>query len=142
MDSLSERDRAPKGYGKVEYLIRKENKMQFICYSKCSTCQKAKKWLDEKNISYQERAIKTENPGYEELKDWLAVSGLPVKKFFNTSGLLYKEMNLKDRLPQMSEDEQLRLLASDGMLVKRPLLIGGDWVLVGFKETEWSEKLG
>ena len=116
--------------------------MQFICYSKCTTCQRAKKWLDEKNISYQERAIKTENHGYEELKDWLAVSGLPVKKFFNTSGLLYKEMNLKDRLPQMSEDEQLRLLASDGMLVKRPLLIGGDWVLVGFKETEWSEKLG
>ena len=116
--------------------------MQFICYSKCTTCQKAKKWLDEKNISYPERAIKTENPGYEELKDWLAVSGLPVKRFFNTSGLLYKEMNLKDRLPQMSEDEQLRLLASDGMLVKRPLLIGGDWVLVGFKETEWSEKLG
>lgn len=116
--------------------------MQFICYSKCTTCQKAKKWLDEKNISYQERTIKTENPGYEELKDWLAVSGLPVKRFFNTSGLLYKEMNLKDRLPQMSEDEQLRLLASDGMLVKRPLLIGGDWVLVGFKETEWSEKLG
>ena len=116
--------------------------MQFICYSKCTTCQKAKKWLDEKNIRYQERAIKTENPGYEELKDWLAVSGLPVKRFFNTSGLLYKEMNLKDRLPQMSEDEQLRLLASDGMLVKRPLLIGGDWVLVGFKETEWSEKLG
>ena len=116
--------------------------MQFICYSKCTTCQKAKKWLDEKNISYQERAIKAENPGYEDLKDWLAVSGLPVKKFFNTSGLLYKEMNLKDRLPQMSEDEQLRLLASDGMLVKRPLLIGGDWVLVGFKETEWSEKLG
>lgn len=116
--------------------------MQFICYSKCTTCQKAKKWLDEKNIRYQERAIKTENPGYEELKDWLAVSGLPVKKFFNTSGLLYKDMNLKDRLPQMSEDEQVRLLASDGMLVKRPLLIGRDWVLVGFKETEWSEKLG
>lgn len=142
MESLSERDRAKKLWESRVFKIRKENKMQFICYSKCTTCQKAKKWLDEKNIRYQERAIKTENPGYEELKDWLAVSGLPVKKFFNTSGLLYKDMNLKDRLPQMSEDEQVRLLASDGMLVKRPLLIGRDWVLVGFKETEWSEKLG
>ncbi len=142
MESLCERDRAKKLWESRVFKIRKENKMQFICYSKCTTCQKAKKWLDEKNIRYQERAIKTENPGYEELKDWLAVSGLPVKKFFNTSGLLYKDMNLKDRLPQMSEDEQVRLLASDGMLVKRPLLIGRDWVLVGFKETEWSEKLG
>lgn len=116
--------------------------MQFICYDKCSTCQKAKKWLDEKQIRYQERPIKTENPSYRELKDWLAISGLPLKRFFNTSGLLYKEMNLKDRLPQMSEEEQLKLLAGDGMLVKRPLLIGPDMVLVGFKEAEWSEKLG
>lgn len=116
--------------------------MQFICYDKCTTCQKARKWLDENKINYQARPIKTENPSYEELKDWLAVSGLPLKKFFNTSGLLYKEMNLKERLPQMSENQQLKLLAGDGMLVKRPLLIGSDMVLVGFKETEWSERLG
>ena len=115
--------------------------MQFIWYNKCTTCQRAKKWLDDRKIPYQERAIKTENPGDEELKKWLAVSGLPVKRFFNTSGLLYKEMNLKDKLSAMSEDEQLRLLASDGMLVKRPLVIGEDMVLVGFKEAEWSEKI-
>ena len=141
MDSLSERDRAKKDYGKAEYLIRKENKMQFICYSKCTTCQRAKKWLDEKNISYQERAIKTENPGYEELKDWLAVSGLPVKKFFNTSGLLYKSLQLKDKLPYMTDDEIYSILSSDGMLVKRPLIIMQNKILIGFKEKEWEENL-
>lgn len=121
--------------------VERRKRMQFIWYNKCTTCQRAKKWLDDRKIPYQERAIKTENPGYEELKKWLAISGLPVKRFFNTSGLLYKEMNLKDKLSAMSEDEQLRLLASDGMLVKRPLVIGEDMVLVGFKEAEWSEKI-
>ena len=111
--------------------------MLFLCYPKCSTCQKAKKWLEEHNINYTERNIAENNPSYEELKEWHARSGLPLKRFFNTSGLLYKEMKLKDKLPTMSEDEQLKLLAANGMLVKRPILIDEDTVLVGFKEAEW-----
>ena len=118
-----------------------DEEMLFICYPKCSTCQKAKKWLDEHNIEYTERHIVNDNPTYDELKDWYSKSGLPLKKFFNTSGLLYKEMQLKDKLPTMSEEEQLQLLATNGMLVKRPLIVKGDTVLVGFKEAEWIEKL-
>ena len=115
--------------------------LKFICYPKCTTCQKAKKWLDDNGISYEIRDIKQENPSYEELSAWYKRSGLPLKKFFNTSGLLYKSMELKSKLPDMTEDEMLQLLASDGMLVKRPLLIGDDYVLVGFKEAEWTEKV-
>lgn len=115
--------------------------IKFICYPKCTTCQKAKKWLDDNKIEYELRDIKEENPTFEELTAWYKQSGLPLKKFFNTSGLLYKSMELKDKLPTMSEEEQLKLLATDGMLVKRPLVIGEDFVLVGFKESEWSEKL-
>jgi arsenate reductase len=116
--------------------------MVFLCYPKCTTCQKAKKWLEANDISFKERHIKENNPTIEELKDWHKKSGLPLKKFFNTSGLLYKELNLKDKLPIMSEDEQFSLLASDGMLVKRPILIGDDFVLVGFKEADWKVALG
>lgn len=115
--------------------------MIFICYSKCSTCQNAKKWLDEQDIKYTERHIVDNNPSYEELKEWYNKSGLPLKRFFNTSGLLYKEMQLKDKLPTMNEEEQLKLLATNGMLVKRPLVVNGDMVLIGFKEAEWAEKL-
>lgn len=115
--------------------------MIFICYSKCSTCQKAKKWLDEQDIKYTERHIVDNNPSYEELKEWYNKSGLPLKRFFNTSGLLYKEMQLKDKLPTMNEEEQLKLLATNGMLVKRPLVVNGDMVFIGFKEAEWAEKL-
>lgn len=115
--------------------------IKFICYPKCTTCQKAKKWLDDNKIEYDLRDIKEYNPSLEELNAWYKTSGLPLKKFFNTSGLLYKSMELKDKLPTMSEEEQLKLLATDGMLVKRPLVIGKDFVLVGFKESEWSEKL-
>lgn len=115
--------------------------MTFICYPKCTTCQKAKKWLDENQIAYNFRDIKLENPTYDELSAWYQRSGLPLKKFFNTSGLLYKSIKLRDKLPKMSEDEMLSLLATDGMLVKRPLLVGADFVLVGFKETEWAEHL-
>lgn len=115
--------------------------MLFVCYPKCSTCKKAKKWLDEHNIEYIERHIAESDPTYDELKAWYERSGLPLKRFFNTSGLLYKEMKLKDELPNMSEDEQLRLLASDGMLVKRPLLVNENTVLVGFKEPEWESKV-
>lgn len=115
--------------------------MEFLCYAKCSTCQKAKKWLDANSIDYHERPIKEENPTIEELKEWHKRSGLPLKKFFNTSGLLYKEMKLKDKLPKMSEEEQYALLATDGMLVKRPMAIGEDFVLVGFKEAEWESKV-
>ena len=114
--------------------------LNFICYPKCTTCQKAEKWLQSKGVSYEVRHIKEQNPTAEELSLWHARSGLPLKKFFNTSGLLYKSMNLKDKLPAMTEDEMLNLLASDGMLVKRPLLIGDDFVLVGFKEAEWVQK--
>lgn len=115
--------------------------MLFLCYPKCSTCQKAKAWLEERGISYDLRDIKQNNPTVEELTAWYQKSGLPLKKFFNTSGLLYKSMGLKDKLPQMGEDEMLRLLATDGMLVKRPLLVSDEFVLVGFKETEWTEQL-
>ena len=115
--------------------------IQYICYPKCTTCQKALRWLDDNQIAYELRDIKENNPSLEELTAWYKTSGLPLKKFFNTSGLLYKSMNLKDKLPTMSEAEQLKLLATDGMLVKRPLVIGNDIVLVGFKESEWSEKL-
>lgn len=115
--------------------------IKFICYPKCTTCQKAKKWLDDNKIGYELRDIKEENPSLEELTDWYKTSGLPLKRFFNTSGLLYKSMELKDMLPAMSEEEQLKLLATDGMLVKRPIVIGEGFVLVGFKESEWSEKL-
>lgn len=113
--------------------------MLFICYPKCTTCQKAQKWLDGSGLRYELRDIKTANPTYEELADWHAKSGLPLKRFFNTSGLLYKSMELKDKLPTMSEEEQLRLLATDGMLVKRPILVDGDRVHVGFKESEWEQ---
>ena len=115
--------------------------IKFICYPKCTTCQNAKKWLDDNKIEYELRDIKEDNPSLEELTTWYKMSGLPLKKFFNTSGLLYKSMELKDKLPAMSEDEQLKLLATDGMHVKRPLIIGEGFVLVGFKENEWSEKL-
>lgn len=115
--------------------------MIFMCYTKCSTCQKAKKWLDANGIAYEERPIKEENPSAEELKAWHQMSGLPLKKFFNTSGMLYKEMKLKDKLPEMNDEEKYALLATDGMLVKRPLLVGENFVLTGFKEAEWEEKL-
>ena len=115
--------------------------MLFIQYPPCSTCQKAKKWLDEHGLNYTDRHIKEQNPSYEELKKWYEMSGLPLKRFFNTSGLLYKSMNLKDRLPAMSEDEQLSLLATNGMLVKRPIIVDGDTVLTGFREAEWTELL-
>lgn len=116
-------------------------KYTFICYPKCSTCQKAKTWLDEHNIQYELRDIKLDNPTYEELKQLYTKSKLPLKRFFNTSGLLYKSLELKDKLPNMSEEEQLKLLATDGMLVKRPILQGKDTVLVGFKEAEWVAAL-
>lgn len=115
--------------------------MQFICYLKCSTCQKARKWLEVNHLEFTERHIVEENPSYEELKEWYAESGLPLKKFFNTSGMLYKEMQLKDKLPTMSEEEQLKLLATNGMLVKRPLIVNGNIILTGFKEAEWENAL-
>lgn len=118
---------------------RKGKQMLFICYPKCTTCKKAQKWLDDKGIEYELRDIKEENPTYDELKKWYIKSGLPLKRFFNTSGLLYKSMELKDKLPEMTEEEQLKLLATDGMLVKRPIIINGDKVLTGFKESEWEE---
>ena len=113
--------------------------MLFIQYPPCSTCKKAKAWLDEKGIAYTDRNIKEDNPTYEELKAWYERSGMPLKKFFNTSGLLYKSMNLKDRLEDMTEEEQLRLLASDGMLVKRPLVVAETVILTGFREKEWEK---
>lgn len=112
--------------------------MKFICYPKCSTCQKAQKWLDEKGISYELRDIKSDNPTAEELKEWHAKSGLPLKKFFNTSGLLYKSLQLKDKLPEMTEEEQIQLLSTDGMLVKRPVIVTDKTVLVGFKKKEYE----
>ena len=115
--------------------------VKFICYPKCTTCQKARKWLDENKIEYEFRDIKLDNPTLDELTEWHKKIGLPLKKFFNTSGLLYKSLDLKNQLPSMSEDEMLKLLASDGMLVKRPLVIGGNFVLVGFKDAEWSAAL-
>ena len=110
----------------------------FLQYPPCSTCQRAKKWLDKHQVTYTSRHIKEANPTFEELQAWHQKSGLPLKKFFNTSGLIYKELKLKDKLPSMTEEEQLKLLAADGMLVKRPLVIGDDFVLVGFKETDWE----
>ena len=115
--------------------------MLFICYPKCTTCQRAQKWLDEKGAAYEVRNIKEENPSVDELRAWYKRSGLPLKRFFNTSGLIYKELGLKDKLPAMPEEEQLALLATDGMLVKRPLLVGEDFVLAGFKEAEWEKAL-
>ena len=116
--------------------------MLFICYPRCTTCKKAKAWLDSKSIAVEFRDIQKENPREEELRRWHAQSGLPLKRFFNTSGLQYKALHLKDKLPTMSEDDQYKLLATDGMLVKRPLLISDDTILVGFKEKEWEEKFG
>ncbi|MBO5304784.1 MAG: arsenate reductase family protein [Clostridia bacterium] len=113
---------------------------KFICYPKCTTCQKAQKWLDDNQVKYDFRDIKIDNPTLEELAEWYKKSGLPLKKFFNTSGLLYKELDLKNKLLSMTEDEMLELLATNGMLVKRPLIIGDDFVLVGFKEGEWKNK--
>lgn len=115
--------------------------MLVLVYRKCSTCIKALNWLEANGIEFEERPIKEQNPTYEELKEWHAMSGLPLKKFFNTSGLIYKDLGLKDKLPTMSEDEQLQLLATNGMLVKRPLVVGDGFVLTGFKEKEWEEKL-
>ncbi|MBS5090858.1 MAG: arsenate reductase family protein [Lachnospiraceae bacterium] len=115
--------------------------MLFVEYPKCSTCQKAKKWLVENQVEFEDRHIVEDNPSKEELKAWYEKSGLPLKRFFNTSGMKYKELKLKDKLPAMTEEEQLELLASDGMLVKRPVLVGNDFVLTGFKEKEWTEKL-
>ena len=115
--------------------------MEFICYERCTTCQKARKWLDEQGIAYTVRPIKEERPTVEELSRWYRESGLPLKRFFNTSGLQYKALELKERLPSVTEEEQLTLLASDGMLVKRPLLVGGHGVLVGFRPEEWERAL-
>jgi len=115
--------------------------MLVLVYRKCSTCLKALKWLEDNNITFEERPIKEQNPTYEELKAWYQMSGLPLKKFFNTSGLIYKDLGLKDKLPTMSEDEQLQLLATDGMLVKRPLVVGDGFVLTGFREKEWEERM-
>ena len=113
----------------------------FICYDRCSTCKKAEKWLDSHGVNYVKRPIKEENPTAKELKAWIKKSGLPAKKFFNTSGMLYREMELKEKLPGMSEDEMVKILATDGMLVKRPLLVTDDTVLVGFKEAEWERSI-
>lgn len=115
--------------------------MLFLEYPKCTTCKRAKKWLDENFVTYTDRDIKLDNPSYEELKEWYEKSGIPLRKFFNTSGLLYKSMNLKDKLPSMSEDEQLRLLATNGMLIKRPLLITENSVLTGFREADWAKHI-
>ena len=116
--------------------------MKFICYPKCTTCQKAKKWLDDNKIEYEQRDIKLDNPSIEELKLWYKNSGLPLKKLFNTSGLMYKSLDLKNKIPEMTEEEIFKLLSTDGMLVKRPIIVADDFVLVGFKESEWVEKLG
>ena len=126
----------------INFLIIIQGKtLKVLVYRKCSTCLKALKWLEVNQVVFDERPIKEENPSYEELEAWDEMSGLPLKKFFNTSGILYKQMNLKDKLKEMSEDEQLKLLATDGMLVKRPLVIGDDFVLTGFKEKEWEDKI-
>lgn len=126
----------------INFLIIIQGKtLKVLVYRKCSTCLKALKWLEVNQVVFDERPIKEANPSYEELEAWYEMSGLPLKKFFNTSGILYKQMNLKDKLKEMSEDEQLKLLATDGMLVKRPLVIGDDFVLTGFKEKEWEDKI-
>ena len=129
--------------GKIKPISKEDVDMSllFIQYPPCSTCKKAKAWLDQNNQEYQNRSIKEQNPAAEELKAWHKKSGLPLKRFFNTSGVLYKEMGLKDKLASMTEEEQFALLATDGMLVKRPLLIGDDFVLVGFKDSQWKETL-
>ena len=127
-------------YGKYD-TEESDMKPMVLYYAKCSTCQKALKWLDERGIAYEGRPIKEENPTVDELRTWHEKSGLPLKRFFNTSGLLYKEMALKDKLPGMGEEEQLALLATDGMLVKRPILVSGKGVYPGFKESEWEELL-
>lgn len=116
--------------------------LEFICYPKCTTCKKAQKWLEDNNMEYTLRHIKADNPTYDELQKWHRLSGRPLRKFFNTSGLLYKSLELKTKLPAMSEEEMLRLLATDGMLVKRPLLVSDDFVLIGFKESEWADASG
>lgn len=115
--------------------------LKFICYPKCSTCQKARKWLEENGVAYEFRDIKVENPTAEELEQWHRMSGLPLRKFFNTSGLMYKSLELKTKLPTMTEEEMLALLATDGMLVKRPLVVGDDFVLLGFRQAQWEERL-
>ncbi len=115
--------------------------MLFVCYPKCSTCKKAQAWLDAHGLTYQVRDIKTQNPSEEELRQWHSQSGLPLKRFFNTSGQQYRALELKDKLPTMTEEEQYALLATDGMLVKRPILLTGSKVLVGFKEAEWAAAL-
>ena len=115
--------------------------IKYICYPKCTTCQRAKKWLDDKKLDYEFRDIKLDKPTLEELTEWYKKSGLSLKKFFNTSGLLYKSLDLKNKLPEMTENDMLKLLSTDGMLVKRPILIGDDFVLVGFKEVEWARKI-
>ncbi|MBQ5995429.1 MAG: arsenate reductase family protein [Clostridia bacterium] len=117
------------------------SKVLFIEYPKCSTCQKAKKWLDENGIEYDDRDIKLDNPTFDELSRWYKISGLPLKRFFNTSGMIYKQLGLSAKLPDMAEDEQLKLLSGDGMLVKRPLIISDSFVLTGFRAAEWEEKL-
>ena len=116
--------------------------MLFVCYPKCSTCAKARAWLEGHGVAFDERDIKADNPTLDELRDWHAASGLPLRRFFNTSGMLYRELGLKDKLPEMDEDEMLELLATDGMLVKRPILVDDGLVLVGFREKEWAERLG
>lgn len=113
----------------------------FLEYPKCTTCKKAKKWLDENGIDYEDRHIVENNPNEKELQSWIKMSGFPIKKFFNTSGMIYRENNIKDKLPDMTEDEQIKLLSENGMLVKRPIIIGSDFVLTGFKEEEWKNKL-
>ena len=115
--------------------------IKFICYPKCTTCQRAKKWLDDNQIEYEQRDIKLDNPTADEIRGWWEISGLPLKKFFNTSGLLYKSLDLKNKIPNMTDEEMLNLLGSDGMLVKRPLIIGDSYVLVGFKESDFDEKI-
>ena len=122
-------------------MTKKSDNMLFVQYPKCSTCRKAKNWLDEHNIEYESRHIVEENPQSDEIREWWEKSDLPLKRFFNTSGMKYRELKLKDKLPEMSEEEQFDLLATDGMLVKRPIVVGEDFVLVGFKQKEWEEKL-
>ena len=123
------------------FMTKKSDNMLFVQYPKCSTCRKAKNWLDEHNIEYESRHIVEENPQSDEIREWWEKSDLPLKRFFNTSGMKYRELKLKDKLPEMSEEEQFDLLATDGMLVKRPIVVGEDFVLVGFKQKEWEEKL-
>ena len=133
-------EKTQKVYNRTKTNGKEGKKMSvlFLEYPKCTTCKKAKAWLEGNGVAFDDRHIVEQNPTAEELKAWWEKSGLPLKKFFNTSGLLYKEMQLKDKLPEMSEEEQLALLSTNGMLVKRPLIIGEDFVLVGFKEAEWE----